>query len=228
MASKQGLSSIGRKVIMALTGFFLMFFLLQHLSINMMSLVSADLFNQVSHFMGTNPVVQGLLQPVLIFSVVFHFAWGIYLEYQNNQAREVKYAMYKGNANATWMSRNMIVSGLTVLAFLALHFYDFWIPEMNVKYVQGDMSGLLEGTQEFRYYEELVHKFAGQPIRVGLYIISFVMLSLHLLHGFQSSFQSVGYNSTKYTPIIKKLGNVFAIAVPAGFVLVALVHFFNH
>ncbi len=228
MASKQGLSSIGKKVIMALTGFFLMFFLLQHLSINMMSLVSADLFNQVSHFMGTNPVVQGLLQPVLIFSVVFHFAWGIYLEYQNNQAREVKYAMYKGSANATWMSRNMIVSGLAVLAFLALHFYDFWIPEMNVKYVQGDMSGLLEGTQEFRYYEELVHKFAGQPIRVGLYIISFVMLSLHLLHGFQSSFQSVGYNSTKYTPIIKKLGNVFAIAVPAGFVLVALVHFFNH
>lgn len=228
MASKQGLSSIGKKVIMALTGFFLMFFLLQHLSINMMSLVSANLFNQVSHFMGTNPVVQGLLQPVLIFSVVFHFAWGIYLEYQNNQAREVKYAMYKGSANATWMSRNMIVSGLAVLAFLALHFYDFWIPEMNVKYVQGDMSGLLEGTQEFRYHEELVHKFAGQPIRLGLYVISFVMLSLHLMHGFQSSFQSVGYNSTKYTPIIKKLGNVFAIAVPAGFVLVALVHFFNH
>lgn len=227
MASSKGLSSIGRKVIMALTGFFLMFFLLQHLSINMMSVVSADLFNQVSHFMGTNPVVQGLLQPILIFAVVFHFVWGMYLEYQNNQAREVKYAVYKGSANASWMSRNMIISGLVVLAFLALHFYDFWIPEINVKYVQGDMSGLLEGTQEYRYYEELVHKFAGQPIRVGLYIVSFVMLSLHLLHGFQSSFQSVGFNN-KYTPLIKKLGNIFAIAVPLGFVVVALFHFFNH
>lgn len=227
MASSKGLSSIGRKVIMALTGFFLMFFLLQHLSINMMSVVSADLFNQVSHFMGTNPVVQGLLQPILIFAVVFHFVWGMYLEYQNNQAREVKYAVYKGSANASWMSRNMIISGLVVLAFLALHFYDFWIPEINVKYVQGDMSGLLEGTQEYRYYEELVHKFAGQPIRVGLYIVSFVMLSLHLLHGFQSSFQSVGVNN-KYTPLIKKLGNIFAIAVPLGFVVVALFHFFNH
>ena len=91
---KQGLTSIGRKVIMALTGFFLMFFLLQHLSINMMSVFSPDLFNEVSHFMGTNPIVQLALQPILIFSVIFHFAWGMYLEYQNNQAREVKYAMY--------------------------------------------------------------------------------------------------------------------------------------
>lgn len=229
MASKtKGLTSIGRKVIMALTGFFLMFFLLQHLSINMMSVVSAELFNEVSHFMGTNPIVQGLLQPILIFSVVFHFVWGMYLEYQNNQAREVKYAMYKGSANASWMSRNMIISGLAVLAFLALHFYDFWIPEMNVKYIQGDMSGMLSGSDEYRYYEELVHKFKGQPIRVLLYVISFVMLSLHLLHGFQSSFQTVGYNSTKYTPIIKIAGNVFAIAIPAGFVAVALVHFLSH
>ena len=73
----QGLTSIGRKVIMALTGFFLMFFLLQHLSINMMSVFSADVFNEVSHFMGTNPLVQYVLQPVLIFSVIFHFVWGI-------------------------------------------------------------------------------------------------------------------------------------------------------
>lgn len=225
--SKRKLSSIGKKVLMALTGFFLMFFLLQHLSINMMSVVSADLFNQVSHFMGTNPVVQGLLQPILIFSVVFHFAWGMYLEYENNKARSVKYAVYKGSANANWMSRNMIISGLAVLAFLALHFYDFWIPEMNIKYVQGDMSGLLEGTDQFRYHEELVHKFAHQPVRVVLYIIAFVMLSLHLLHGFQSSFQTVGFNHTKFTPVIKTLGNVFAIAVPALFVFIALFHFFN-
>jgi len=224
----QGLTSIGRKVIMALTGFFLMFFLLQHLSINMISVFSANSFNEVSHFMGTNPIVQYVLQPVLIFSVIFHFAWGMYLEYQNNQARVVKYAMYNGSANASWMSRNMIISGLAVLAFLALHFYDFWIPEIALKYGDGDMSGFIKGTQDFRYHEELVHKFAGQPIRVGLYILSFVMLSLHLLHGFQSSFQSVGYNSTKYTPIIKKLGNVFGIAIPAGFVLVALFHFLSH
>jgi succinate dehydrogenase / fumarate reductase cytochrome b subunit len=226
-SKKSGLSSIVRKVLMALSGFFLMFFLLQHLSINMMSVVSEDLFNEVSHFMGTNPVVQGLLQPILMFAVVFHFVMGIVLEYQNRQARSVKYAMYKGSANAPWISRNMIYTGLVVLAFLALHFYDFWFPEMNVKYIQGDMSGISVETGEYRYYEELVHKFTD-PIRVGLYVLSFVFLALHLLHGFQSSFQSVGYNSSKYTPFIKKLGNVFAIAVPLGFVFIALFHHFSN
>lgn len=225
---KQKLSSIGRKVLMALTGFFLMLFLLQHLSINLLSVVNADIFNEVSHFMGTNPIVQYILQPILIFSVVFHFAWGMVLEYQNNQARDVKYAKYKGSANATWMSRNMIISGLAVLAFLAIHFYDFWLPEINTKYIQGDMSGMSHGSDHFRYHEELVSKFAHQPIRVVLYVVAFVMLSLHLLHGFQSSFQTVGFNHSKYTPIIKKLGNVFAIAIPLGFVIIAIYHYNIH
>ena len=223
---KSGLSSIVRKVLMALSGLFLMFFLVMHLSINMMSVVSEELFNSVSHFMGTNAVIQGLLQPVLIFAVIFHFVMGIYLEMQNNKARSVKYAMYKGSANASWMSRNMIYSGLVVLAFLALHFGDFWVPEMNTKYILNDMDGLnAEGN--WRYFEELQHKFSN-PIRVGAYVISFVMLALHLMHGFQSSFQSVGFNSRTYTPILKKLGNAFAIIVPLGFIFIALFHFFNH
>ena len=223
---KSGMTSIVRKVLMALSGLFLMFFLLQHLSINMMSVISAELFNEVSHFMGTNALVQGLLQPILISAVIFHFVMGFVLEMQNNKARDVKYAMYKGSANATWMSRNMIYSGLVILAFLALHFVDFWIPEINTKYVLNDMSGLNNAGQ-FRYFEELQHKFSN-PLRVGAYIISFVLLSLHLLHGFQSAFQSVGFNNRKYTPVIKKLGNVFAIAVPLGFIFIALFHFINH
>ena len=227
-SKKQGLSSIGKKVVMALTGFFLMFFLLQHLSINLLSVFSADSFNEVSHFMGNNPLVQWVLQPVLIFSVVFHFIWGMKLEYENSQARNIKYAKFNGGANASWMSRNMIISGLAVLAFLALHFYDFWIPEIITKYRVGDTSGLIEGTQNFRYHEELVHKFADQPWRVFLYVLSFVMLSLHLLHGFQSSFQSVGFNHTKYTPVIKILGNIFAIAIPLGFIFIAIYHYNVH
>lgn len=218
-------SSIGRKVLMALTGFFLMFFLLQHASINLLSVISPDAFNEVSHFMGTNPAVQYALQPVLIFSVVFHFVWGMLLESKNRNSRTVKYAVNNGAANSTWMSRNMIISGLTVLAFLAMHFYDFWIPEILTKYVEGDMSGLHNG--EFRYYEELVHKFQD-PIRVVLYVISFVMLALHLLHGFQSSFQTVGFNHSKYTPVIKKAGTAFGILVPALFAFIAIFHFLAH
>lgn len=218
-------SSIGRKIFMALTGFFLMFFLLQHMLINMLSVISPTAFNETSHFMGTNPLVQFLLQPVLIFGVLAHFIMGITLELQNRKARDVRYAVNNAAANSTWMSRNMIISGLLVLAFIGLHFYDFWIPEITTKYINGDVSGLHNG--EFRYYHELVEKF-HDPVRVILYLVAFVFLALHLLHGFQSSFQSVGFNHSKYTPVIKKLGNIYAILIPALFIFIAIFHFLSH
>lgn len=216
-------SSIAKKIAMALSGFFLMFFLLQHLTINFISVISAGSFNSISHFMGTNPLVQFVLQPVLAFGFVFHLGMGMRLELQNRAARPIKYAMNKPSENSSWMSRNMIITGAMIFLFLGLHFYDFWIPELNLKYIQGDMSGLLTNG-EFRYWEELHHKFAD-PIRTGLYVLSFVFLSLHLLHGFQSAFQSVGFNYRKYTPLIKKLSNIYAIVVPLGFVIVAVYHF---
>ncbi len=227
MASKtSGMSSIVRKVLMALSGLFLVSFLLIHLSVNMMSLVSEELFNNASHFMGTNALIQGLMQPILIAGVVFHFVMGFILELQNKKARNVKYAMYKGNANASWMSRNMIYSGLVILAFLAVHFYDFWIPEMNVKYFQGDMTGLNDAGH-YRYFEELSHKFSD-PIKVGLYVVSFILLALHLWHGVQSAFQSVGFSHPRYSKIVKFLGQAFAVLVPFGFVVIAIFHFINH
>ncbi len=213
-------SSIARKVAMALSGLFLVFFLLQHFSINFTSVFSPETFNEISHFMGTNPVVQFALQPVLIFAVIFHFVMGFILELQNNKARAVKYAKYNGGANASWVSRNMIYSGLVVLAFLGLHFYDFWVPEMVYKYVESNPE------VPTRYFEELVHKFES-PIRTGLYVLSFVFLALHLWHGFASSFQSVGFNN-KYSAGATKFAKVFAVAIPFGFVVIALVHHFNH
>ena len=128
-------SSIVRKVAMALSGLFLVVFLGQHFTINLASVVSKDSFNELSHFMGNNPLVQFILQPILIFGVVFHFVMGFILELQNRSARANKYGSYKGSANASWMSRNMILSGVVVLSFLGLHFYDFWVPEMNYKYI---------------------------------------------------------------------------------------------
>lgn len=208
---------------MALSGFFLLVFLLQHLTINFISVLSEDGFNTASHFMGTNPIVQFLFQPILAFGVIFHLAMGMRLELQNRAARPVKYAMNKGSENSSWMSRNMIISGIMVLLFLGLHFYDFWIPELNVKYVQGDMSGMLPDGG-YRYWEELHHKF-HDPIRVGIYVLAFVFLALHLMHGFQSAFQSVGFNHKKYTPAIKQLSNIYAVVVPLGFIIVAVYHF---
>lgn len=207
-------SSIGRKVAMALSGLFLVFFLTQHFVINSTAVLAPDLFNTWSHFMGTNGLVQYGLQPVLIFGVVFHFIMGFALELKNRKARPVKYASYKGSANAHWTSRNMIISGLVILAFLGLHFYDFWIPEMIHKYVETHPE------DPTRYYAETVHKFES-PVRVGLYVVSFVLLALHLWHGFASSFQSVGFNN-KFSKALSKFAKVWAIAIPVGFIIIAI------
>ena len=219
-------SSIGRKVSMALSAFFLMFFLLQHLSINILSVLNPELFNEVSHFMGTNPLVQFALQPVLIFAVVFHFVMGFVLELRNRKAKGVAYAENNGAANSSWMSRNMIWSGLTILAFIGLHFVDFWFPEINTKFIQGDWSGTMEGIEGFRYHEELVHKFA-HPARVIAYVVSFIFLGLHLAHGFTSAFQSMGGTAGR-KKTLQTIGKAYSIIIPAGFIFIALYHHFNH
>ncbi|MBS9767172.1 MAG: succinate dehydrogenase cytochrome b subunit [Flavobacteriaceae bacterium] len=213
-------SSIARKVAMALSALFLIVFLVIHLAVNITSLFSEDLFNQLSHFMGTNPLIQFALQPVLLFGVVFHFVMGFILEIKNISARNTKYVKYNGGANASWMSRNMIYSGGFILIFLAIHMFDFWAHEMQYKYIE-----VLEPNPT-RYYEELKHAFA--PIwRVAMYCLGFLFLSLHLLHGFQSAFQSVGFNN-KYTSVVKGLGKFYAIIVPLTFAFIALFHHFNH
>ncbi|APX98778.1 succinate dehydrogenase / fumarate reductase cytochrome b subunit [Lacinutrix venerupis] len=218
-------SSIGRKFAMALSALFLMIFLLQHFTINLLSVFSADAFNEVSHFMGTFWLIQYVLQPVLIFGVIFHFIMGFVLEIRNRNARQVSYAKNNGAANSSWMSRNMIWSGLAILAFIGLHFYDFWLPEINTKYIQGDMSGLL-ANGEFRYFEELQHKFVD-IWRVVLYCIAFIFLALHLLHGFSSAFQSTGMNN-KYSKGLQSFGKAYAIIIPLGFIFIALFHHFTH
>ena len=212
-------STIGRKVAMALSGLFLVVFLTQHFTINFISVFSAKTFNEISHFMGNNPLVQFVLQPILIFGVVFHFTMGFVLEIQNRKSRAIQYVEYKGSANASWVSRNMIWSGAVVLSFLGLHFYDFWFPEMNYKYIE------VLPLDPARYYEEMTHKF-HDFIRVGLYIVSFVFLALVLNHGFASSFQSVGVNN-KYSSSIKKFAIAFSVIIPVGFIFIALFHHIN-
>ena len=108
-----------------------------------------------------------------------------------------------------------------MLAFLGLHFYDFWVQEITYKYIEGN------AIDTTRYYPELVAKFET-PVRTALYCLAFVLLSLHLWHGFNSSFQSVGFNN-KFSKALHKLGYAFAIIVPFGFIFIALFHhFFNN
>ncbi len=219
-------SSIGRKVAMSLSAFFLMFFLLQHFAINILSVFNPDVFNEVSHFMGTSSLIQFVLQPILIFGVVFHFVMGFILEFKNMSSRKVKYVKNKGAANSTWVSRNMIYSGLVILAFIVLHFIDFWFPEINTKFIQGDWSGTIEGIEGLRYYEELTHKFESH-IRTIAYVIAFILLALHLLHGFSSAFQSVGVTAGRKRTL-QRIGIAYSIIIPLGFIFIAVYHHLKH
>ena len=170
--------------------------------------------------MGTNPLVQFALQPALIFGVIFHFVMGFILEVKNKKANGVSYARNNGAANSTWMSRNMIYSGLVILAFLVLHFADFWVHEINVKYIN------VQPEDPTRYYHELVEKFV--PIwRVAAYVVAFVLLGLHLAHGFTSAFQSMGSTAGR-KKTLQNIGKAYSIIIPLGFIIIALYHHLNH
>jgi len=212
-------SSIVKKVLMALSGIFLMIFLLQHLSINLTSLIPDDgkTFNAISHFMGYNPIVQFVLQPILIFGVFFHFIMGLVLEYENRAARKQKYVY--SNTRSSWISRNMIITGLVILSFLILHFYDFWIPEIQYKYLDQNVHNYS------KYFHELQEKFHGQTLRTIIYCVSFILLGLHLNHGLSSSAQSVGAVK-KENNRIRLFANIYSIVITSGFILVALYHYF--
>ena len=213
-------SSIAKKVAMALSGLFLITFLSIHFFVNLMSVFSEELFNMMAHFMGNNPLIQFVMQPVLIIGVLFHFIMGFVLDFKNRSSRPIAYAKYNGASNASWSSRNMIISGIVVLSFLGLHFYDFWVPEMAYKYVE------VNPLDTHRYFHELGEKFES-PMRTAIYSFSFFFLFLHLWHGFNSSFQSIGVNN-KYSKAIHKFGYTFAVIVPFGFIFIALFHHFNH
>ena len=212
-------TSVARKVAMALSALFLILFLIIHFAVNFTSVISESTFNELSHFMGTNPLIQFALQPVLLAGVLFHFIMGFVLEVQNKKARGSEaYYSYNGGANSTWMSRNMIITGVVILLFLGLHLYDFWVGEMNYKYIEQ-----LPPNPD-RYYGELVEKFHN-PVRVGIYVLAFIALALHLLHGFQSSFQSMGWKDDARKKLISSVGNWYSYIICGGFIFIALFHY---
>ncbi len=233
-----GKSSIVKKVVMALSGLFLIVFLLQHLVINLLSVINPEAFNTTSDFMGTNPVVQFVAQPILIAGILVHYLMGIILTIKNKKARPIGYIADNQSANSSWVSRNMIITGLMIFFFLILHMKQFWIHEISLKFF-GDLSWgdvgkeILAGDKYpdykfggYRYWEEVRLKFAD-PINASIYTLAFIFLGLHLAHGFDSTFQSVGFRNGKYTPALAKAGKVYSVVVPLLFTLVVWIHFFK-
>ena len=125
-------SSIGKKVVMSLSGLFLISFLCVHLTLNLFLIFdnSGELFNVGANFMATNPVIK-IVEPILALGFIIHIIWASVLTLQNQKARPVKYNQRNQSQNATWASRNMYILGAMVLIFLVIHLYNFW---WNIKF----------------------------------------------------------------------------------------------
>lgn len=223
-ASSYGLlkSSIGKKVVMALTGLFLCLFLVGHLAGNLQLLQgdSGQLgFNAYAKFMTTNPLVK-VLSYLTYLSVLFHVIDGIVLTMKNKQARPANYHYRNSSVNSSWSSQNMAVLGMLILIFLVVHLANFWY-----KMHFGDIPTDSAGNKDLY----TVVKVAFSELwYVLLYVACMIGLGFHLWHGFASGFQSLGINHPAYTPVIKALGKGFAVIVSALFALIPVVFYLVH
>lgn len=211
-------SSLAKKYWMAATGLFLCLFLAGHLAGNLQLFISGEegrlQFNEYALFMTTNPAVK-ILSYVTYFSILFHAVDGILLTLENRKARPVGYAYSNPGANSTWYSRSMAVLGTAILVFIVVHMQNFWY-RMHFGDLPIDMNGnkdLYQVVMDF--FNPAVNSTA--IVALLIYVVAMGALAFHLMHGFQSAFQSVGLRHKKYTPIIEKIGFAFAVIVPLAF-----------
>jgi len=220
MSKKSGFlsSSIGKKFLMGITGLFLITFLLVHCFVNALIFFNdgGETFNKGAEFMGTNWLIRAM-ELVLFGGIILHIIQALILTLENKKARPIGYAVTNGNANSTWYSRWMGLLGTLILMFLIIHLKHFWVVSRFTDHITSGEETL---------FEEMKEVFEN-PIMVALYCASMISLAYHLLHGFQSAFQSLGLNHKKYTPLIKKLGFAFSILVPAVFASMPLTMFFG-
>lgn len=196
-------SSIGKKVLMGLTGLFLVSFLIVHVGINSCIFVNDGgvTFNVAAGFMAHNPVIR-VLEIGLFAGLILHVIQALMLTIQNKKARPIAYAQVNGAANSSWYSRSMGILGSLILIFLVVHLGNFWVPTKVA----------LFHNEEHNTFENLKTVF-HEWYFVLIYLLGVFGLLYHLLHGFQSAFQSLGLNHKKHTPVIKKLGIWFSIIV---------------
>lgn len=246
-------TSIGKKVVMSLTGLFLSLFLIVHLVGNLQLLYddNGKAFNEYAYFMTSFTPIK-VISYLLYASIILHAVYALVLTIHNKKARPIAYAAFQGSANSTWSSRNMGLLGTVLLVFIVTHMSNFWWKYHNdqVPYIEyrTDLT-----TQETTYRELSANEFGGfvkyiehgaeivqakdlqrqvdftfaEWYWVALYVLSMIALSFHLIHGFKSAFQTLGLSHKKYSPIIRFLGIwVFGVAIPAGFALMPLYSFF--
>lgn len=202
-------SSIGAKVIVALTGALMFGFVLVHMAGNLQIFLGPEPYNAYAHFLKGTPELLWTARTVLLASVVTHAASSLRLNWLNRMSRKVGYQQRK-YARATWTSRSMAVTGSMVLAFIVYHLAHFTLGLTDPTHY-----GLLDPKGRVDAYSMFVYGFQNVPVSI-LYIVAMVLLGLHLEHGVSSMFQTLGINNPRFNPLINRLGQIFAVLVVLG------------
>lgn len=217
-------SSIGKKIIMSLTGLFLISFLTVHLIGNLQLLIPDDgyAFNTYAYFMTTNPLVK-FISYGLYALILLHAVQGIIMAWSNKKAKGSSYKVntYK---NKSWASNNMALLGILIFAFLMIHMGDFW---WKMKWNRLDVITSYEGYDSIKdLYGRVAAAYKVWWV-VLAYLVGLAALALHLMHGFASAFQTLGLNHRKYTPIIKLAGMAYSILIPLGYAIIPIFMYFK-
>jgi len=215
-------SSVGRKLIMSVSGAFLVFFLLFHMSMNLAAIFSAEAYNMICTFLGANwYALAGTV--VIAFFVFLHFAYAIWLTLLNLKARgKIRYAETVTEKGVSWASKNMFILGSIVLGGLLIHLFNFW---SRMQWVE--IMGHHENSLGFSPADgaSLIQYTFSQWYYVVIYLLWFAALWFHLTHGFWSMFQSVGWNNRVWLKRTKIIANVVATVVFLCFTAVVVLFF---
>jgi succinate dehydrogenase / fumarate reductase cytochrome b subunit len=205
-------SQITTKLIIGVTGILLFAYLILHIAGNLMVFLGPEIFNTYSHALISNPLVVPV-EIGLVVVFLIHLLKAVGMTFQNQSARPAKYTKKEwagGESQKSIASSSMIVTGLAILIFVPIHVWTF-------KY--GTFYDLGNGVRDL-YRLEAEH--FSSPIAVTLYVVMMVLVGLHLWHGVPSSFQSLGLNGPRFTPLIRKAGKVSAVLIAGGFIVITL------
>ena len=214
-------SSIGRKVIMSVTGMALILFMTFHCCMNLVALFSGDAYNMICELLGANWYAVAATVGLGALAVC-HIVYAFILTAQNRRARgDNRYAVTEKPATVEWASQNMLVLGIIVLLGLGLHLFNFWYNMMFAELTHIDVP--FHPADGFAYIK---YTFSN-PVYVVLYVIWIAALWFHLSHGFWSAMQTVGINGKVWFNRWKTIGNVYVTLLMLGYLLVVLAFAFG-
>jgi succinate dehydrogenase / fumarate reductase cytochrome b subunit len=218
MAKLLHYSSLTKKFIMAIAGLFLAVFLIVHLGINLFILPltgnHVEIFEAAVHFMTSNVIIK-VFEVVLFGGFIIHILYGLILQIQNWMARPVRYRR-EGFSHTSFFSKYMIHTGIVIFIFLVIHFINFYFVKLGFTEAP---EGPMMVASDHDFYHMAINLFSSTWYS-ALYIILIIILGFHLNHAFQSAFQSLGLNHSKYTPAIKAVGTIYSIVIPLGFICI--------